>query len=344
MAERMKPSALPRPFYRDWFLGGMAAAVVLATLFPEFGRSGGPMHADVVSDVGIALVFFLHGLGLSIASLRSGVSRWKVHLLVQTYTFVVFPLLWLVLDVLAGRWVPEPLRLGFFFLCALPSTISSSVAMTAVARGNVPAAIFNATVSSLLGVFLTPLLVSLLVRTSGGRLPLSEAIGNVAQLVLLPLVLGQLAKPLLGRWFARYKQHTAIVDRLVVLLLVYASFSDSVASGLWSRYGVTTLGIALAGTGLLLAVVLGLTTFTARRLGFPREDEIVAVFCGSKKTLASGVPMARLLFGAHAALGLIVLPIMFYHQLQLAVGTVLAGRYARKVAGDGSAAARPDPA
>ena len=315
---------------RDWFLGGMIGAVVLAALFPGIGRSGGPMHADKVANAGIFLVFFFHGVGLSAANLKAGVTRWRLHLLVQTFTFVVFPVLWWVLDTAAGRWIPADLSLGFLYLCAVPSTISSSVAMTAVARGNVAGAIFNASLSSLLGVVLTPLLVGLLARTTGQALSWTDAVLKLAVLLVLPLVLGQLARPLLGAWFARYKRYTNTFDRLVILLLVYASFCDSVEAGLFTQYGGGLLAMTLGGAALLLAGVLWMTTRAARLAHFDTEDEIAAVFCGSKKTLASGVPMARLLFGAHPALGLIVLPLMFYHQLQLIVCSVLAERYAAR--------------
>lgn len=315
---------------RDWFLGGMIAAVVLAVLFPGFGRTGGPMHAELVTSVGIFLVFFLHGLGLSPQKMKAGVARWRLHLLVQAFTFGVFPALGWVLIALAGQWLPDDLSLGFFFLCAVPSTISSSVAMTAVARGNVAGAIFNASLSSLLGVLLTPVLVGLLARTTGEALPWGGAILKLVGLLVLPLVLGQLLRPLVGGAFARHQRLTQGFDRLIILLLVYASFCDSVEAGLFSRYGWGILAVTLGGAALLLAVVLALTTFTARRARFDMEDEIAAVFCGSKKTLASGVPMARLLFGAHPGLGLIVLPLMFYHQLQLIVCSVLAERYAAR--------------
>jgi sodium/bile acid cotransporter 7 len=319
-----------RRFSRDPFLVGMISAVVLATLAPGIGRSGGPLRADLVANAGIFAVFFLHGVGLSTEKLRSGLARWKLHVVVQTFTFVVFPLLWLGLRAAAGDAIPPYLLLGFLYLCALPSTISSSVAMTGIARGNVAAAIFNATLSSLLGVFLTPLIVSAAAGTAGGELSLADAMLKIAGLLVLPLFLGQLARPVAGAWFARYKRYTSVFDRAVILLLVWVSFCDSVVAGLWTDYGAGTIALTAGGAGLLLAVVLVLSWRTARWLGFEVEDEIAAVFCGSKKTLASGVPMAKLLFGAHPGLGVIVLPIMFYHQLQLLVCSVLAERYARR--------------
>ena len=331
MAASSSPVAhAARRLVRDWFLLGMVAAVGLAALVPELGRADGPLHMGVVADVGIFLVFLLHGLGLSPQALRAGVSRWRLHVLVQASTFGLFPLLWLGLDAAAGAWLPPALSLGFLYLCAVPSTISSSVAMTGVARGNVPGALFNASLSSLLGIVLTPLLVRTLGATQAAGLPLGETVTKLATLLLLPLVLGQALRPLLGARAAAVRRHTHGLDRAVILLLVFASFCDSFASGILTGTPGLTLALAAAGAALLLAVVLWLTRTAARAWGFGTEDEIAAVFCGSKKTLASGVPMARLIFGAHPALGLIVLPLIFYHQLQLFVCSVLAERYARR--------------
>lgn len=319
-----------KPLLHDWFLRSMVLAVLLASLFPDLGRSGGWLHLDAITDYGIALVFFLHGVGIPTEQMRAGLGNWRLHLLVQGFTFIVFPLLFLVFRLTLGQWLPPLLLLGFFYLCALPSTITSAVAMTALAHGNVPAAIFNATLSSLLGIVLTPLLVSLMTAATGGGPDLATAIRDIAGLLLLPFVAGQALHPWLGPRLARFRKYTGLLDRGVVVMLVFAAFSDSVAAGLWRDYGAGVLGLTLLGAALLLAVVLLLSTQAARRLHFSTADEITAVFCGSKKTLAAGVPMAKVLFGAHPGMGLIVLPIMFYHQLQLLVCAALAQRYARR--------------
>ncbi|MDE2585283.1 MAG: bile acid:sodium symporter, partial [Betaproteobacteria bacterium] len=218
------PGRLLAYLKREWFLSGMIGAVLLATLAPDLGRSGGTLHADRAADLGIALVFFLHGLGISLASLKDGLLRWRVHVLVQLCTFALFPLLWFGLDALVGRWLPAGLGLGFCYLCALPSTISSSVAMTGLARGNVPAAIFNATLSSLLGIVLTPALIALSASVGGQWLSFGDAVLSIAKLLLLPLVAGQVLRPLLHRWHVKYKRYTNLLDRWVILLLVYAAF------------------------------------------------------------------------------------------------------------------------
>ena len=179
----------------DWFLIGMVVAVGLAWLWPEPGAHGGWLHPDILVKAGVALIFFLHGVLLSFAALKAGALRWPLHLVVQGCTFLFFPLLGLGLLALAGGWLAPDLRLGFFYLCALPSTVSSSVALTAAARCNVPAAVFNATLSSLLGVVLTPLWVGVLLKTGGQTLPLGEVILDLVKWLLLPLALGQARRP-----------------------------------------------------------------------------------------------------------------------------------------------------
>ncbi len=272
------------PVKPDWFLGGMFVAIVLAWAVPGPGAHGGWLHPEALAKAGVAVVFFLHGVGLSSGALRAGVLNWRLHALVQTVTSLVFPLIGFGLSAaLDGHVVPE-LRLGIFYLCALPSTVSSSVALTAAARGNVAGAVFNATLSSLIGTFLTPMWVAL-------------------------------------------KARIGLVDRGTILLLVYTSFCESFKQGVWWGPGAWQVGLVAFMCAALFALVMGFTSAAARALGFSREDKVAAIFCGSKKTLASGVPMAQLIFGAHPGLALILLPIMIYHPLQLMVGGVLAQRW-----------------
>ncbi len=311
----------------DWFLLGMIAATVLAWAFPGPGASGGWLHPELLTKAGVALIFFLHGLALSFPALRAGVLNWRLHAVVQAVTFGAFPLVGLGLNAALGSHLAPELVAGVFFLCALPSTVSSSVAMTATARGNVAGAVFNATLSSLLGVVLTPLWVAWALRTSGQVQPLWPVIADLLRWLVLPLVLGQLIRPWLGAWAQRHKPRIAVVDRLTILLLVYTSFCDSFKAGIWSGHAAGQLVLVAAVCAVCLAAALALTGWLGRRFGFSREDRIAAMFCGSKKTLASGVPMAKLIFGAHPGLGLILLPIMIYHPLQLFVCGVMAQRW-----------------
>ncbi|MBS0632356.1 MAG: bile acid:sodium symporter [Verrucomicrobia bacterium] len=317
----------------DWFLCGLVLATVLAWLAPGPGAAGGWMHPELLTKGGIALIFFLHGLALSFAALKAGSLRWPLHLLVQASTFLLFPLIGLGVIALLGDRMGPDLKLGFFYLCALPSTVSSSVAMTAAAKGNVAGAVFNATLSSLIGVFLTPLWIALLLKSGAGghALAIGPVIWDLTCWLVLPLVVGQLCRPWLGAWAGRHKPAINLADRATILLLVYTSFCDSFKEGIWSGHGPGLICGVIAGTFFLFVAVMLIMGRAARALHFSREDRIAAMFCGSKKTLASGVPMAKLIFAGHPGIGLILLPIMIYHPLQLVICGVLAQRWGREV-------------
>lgn len=321
----------------DRFMIAMLGAVLLALAWPALGVRGGPLHLDVVMPIGIAAVFFLHGAALSPAALRAGAAHWRLHLMVQSTTFVLFPLIGGIIWFATRQVLPDGLRLGFFFLCALPSTISSSVAMTALARGNVAVAVFNATLSGLIGMIATPVLVGLAGTSGPHGPPLGDAILDIARTLLLPFALGQLCRRWIGQRVAANKRATAFVDRGVIVLIVFASFSESTATGLWRQFSVLVLaGVALLAL-LLLGAVLGYARLASRAIGLDRADEAAAVFCASKKSLANGAPMAQLLFAGNPSLGMIVLPMLLYHQIQLIVCAQLARRYAA-LSDDG-----PDP-
>jgi sodium/bile acid cotransporter 7 len=314
----------------DPFLVGLLLAVVLAWLYPAGGASGGWMHPEILNKLGVSLIFFLHGAGLSFAALKAGTLRWPLHLLVQATTFVLFPLIGLVLLQVGGGAMSPDLSAGVFFLCALPSTVSSSVALTAVARGNVPAAVFNATVSNLLGVVATPLWLSLVLKSSGHDLPVGKVVLDLLVWLVLPLAVGQLCRPLVGGWLKARKSLVQVIDRGTILLLVHTSFADSFHRNVWSSNGLRAVVTALVVSVVVLLLVMALSNAAAKALGFAIEDRITAVFCGSKKTLASGVPMAQLIFRGYAGLSVVLLPLLIYHPLQLVVCGWLAGRWARR--------------
>ncbi|MDH7972081.1 bile acid:sodium symporter family protein [Sphingomonas sp. AR_OL41] len=314
----------------DGFLLAMLAAVLLAFVAPWFGAAGGPLHIDQVTAIGIALVFFLHGANLSPEALKSGAANWRIHFAVQATTFILFPLIGFAVFFGLAPLLAYEVRLGVFFLCALSSTISSSVAMTSLARGNVPAAIFDASLSGVLGMIITPTLVAIVVKVSGQSFPILPAIANVALTLLVPFALGQLARPLVKAWLSARKPLINKLDRGVIILIVYGAFCESTASGLWWRYSPWLIGEIALLAGLLLAMILWLTTRLSQVLGLTLPDEVTTVFCGSKKSLANGAPIAKILFAGNPALGMIMLPIMLYHQLQLIACSALARRYAAR--------------
>lgn len=303
----------------------LAGTVLLASLLPARGAFVPIM--DGAADAGISLLFFLHGAKLSREAIRDGARNWKVHVAALATTFVLFPLLGLAFTALPlglGQ-----LSAGLLFLTLLPSTVQSSIAFTAVARGNVAAAVCSASFSNFIGIFLTPLLVTLLMpRTTGhvGGISWTTVESIVFQL-LLPFFAGHFLRPLIGGFVGRHKQLLSYVDRGSILLVVYSSFGAAVTEGLWHRISPAALILVMLLCCVLLALVLAATKSMGRLLGLAREDLIVLQFCGSKKSLASGVPMAGVLFPA-AQVGLIILPLMVFHQIQLIICAVLARRYA----------------
>jgi len=313
----------------DPFTQALLATVVLATLLPC--RGGTAQVFDTVTDAAIALLFFLHGAKLPRAAIVQGVTHWRLHLTVFASTFVLFPLLGLALRPLGQALLTPPLALGVLFVCALPSTVQSSIAFTAIARGNVAAAVVSASMSNLIGIALTPLLVGLLLASHGDAGASWQGVRDIMLQLLLPFVLGHVARRWIGALVDRHRRLTGLTDQATILLVVYTAFSAAVVEGLWHDTPLTALAATLAMCAMLLGLVMTMVTWGARRLGFSREDEIAIVFCGSKKSMASGIPMARILFaGQLGGLGALVLPLMVFHQLQLMVCAVVARRYAAR--------------
>jgi sodium/bile acid cotransporter 7 len=311
----------------DNFTLAMIATVIAGSFFPCTGQ--GAVVFNSVTHVAVSLLFFLHGAKLSREAVVAGITHWRLHLLVLLCTFALFPLLGLVLKPVLVLLVTPDLYLGILFVCMLPSTVQSSIAFTAAARGNVPAAICSASASNLLGIFLTPVLVGLLTTAQMKGGSTLESALQIAVQLLLPFVAGQVARRWIGAWVERNKELTRLVDQGSILLVVYTAFSEAVGQGLWHQVSWQTLGGLLLIDMLLLGLVMFISAQLARRLGFSREDRIAIVFCGSKKSMASGVPMAKVLF-VGTALGAVVLPLMLFHQLQLMVCAVLAQRYAER--------------
>jgi sodium/bile acid cotransporter 7 len=306
----------------DPYLLLLIATVALASILPARG-----VFADIAggaADAGIALLFFLHGARLSRRAIIDGARAWKLHLSVASLTFVLFPLIGLAVFAIPG--LDPALASGMLFLTLLPSTVQSSIAFTAIAGGNVAAAVCSASFSNLAGIFLTPLLTALLIAGRHGGFS-SDPVVTIAIQLLLPFLAGHFLRPWIGEPVARHRKLLGQVDRGSILLVVYTAFGAAVVEGLWSRVSlgelalIAGLSIGILGLVLLAAAALG------RWLGFPREDRIVLMFCGSKKSLATGVPLAGVLF-SQAQVGAIILPLMFFHQIQLMVCAVLARRFA----------------
>lgn len=311
----------------DPYIVALFAMVAVATVLPARGTMA--TVAERLADVAIALLFFLYGGRLARSYIVAGMTHWRLQLAVFLATFLLFPVLGLSLSAVLSRWVAPPLLTGVIFLSVLPSTVQSSIAFSSIARGNIPAAICSATVSNMIGVVLTPLLVALLLGGADGSAAPLDAIWKIVLFLLVPFAFGHALRPLIGEWLTENARWLGYVDRGSILLVVYTAFSEGVVSGIWSELPPASLVGLVVISAVLLAFVIAFTTWGARRLRFSTEDEIVLVFCGSKKSLASGLPMAKLLF-AGASVGVVVLPLMIFHQLQLMVCASLARRYARR--------------
>jgi len=300
--------------------------VAAASFLPV--RGGTAEGFAILTRAAIAVLFFLHGAKLSRAAVVAGLTHWRLHLTVLAATFVLFPILGLIAWRLPPVVLPSTLAAGVLFLCCLPSTVQSSIAFTSIARGNVAAAVCAASASNLVGIFLTPVLSGLLLETRGVGLSLTNLWEVVLQL-LAPFVAGQLARPLVLGWMKRHERVVGLVDRGSILLVVYGAFSAAVVQGIWRQVSLLQILVLTAVCMAILGVVLLTTAVASRALGLPKADEIAVVFCGSKKSLASGVPMAAILFPT-ASVGAFLLPLMIFHQVQLMACAFIARRYATR--------------
>jgi sodium/bile acid cotransporter 7 len=318
-----------RRFLPDTFTILLVCTVLLASLLPASGT-----FADYFGDatsLAIALLFFLHGARLSRDVVVAGILHWRLHIVILLTTFAVFPLLGLALGFIPDSILPKPLYLGILFLCVLPSTVQSSIAFTSMAGGNVPAAICSASASNIFGMFLTPLLVGLLFSVGGHGGFSWDALEQILLQLLAPFIVGQILQPWIGDWIRSKKKIMMPVDRGSILMVVYLAFSTAVVEGLWHTFSLRDIAVVIVIDMLLLAVVLAFTMHGSRLLGFNKADEITITFCGSKKSLASGVPMASVIF-AGQSIGAIVLPLMLFHQIQLMICAVIAQKYAAAAA------------
>ena len=319
----------------DGYILLILGMVVLASVLPARDEVRPALEAAV--SIGIGLVFFLHGARLSREAVIAGATQWRLHALILAATFVLFPLLTLGATALPGWVLPASLAPGLVFLGCLPSTIQSSIGFTSIARGNVAATVAAATASNLIGIVLTPVLAGLLLHRTGGGVSV-EGLQSIVLQLLAPFLAGHLLRPWIGGFVGRHSRALSRLDRGSILLVVYAAFSDAVTGGLWSRLGAMDLVRLTLVCGVLLALVLSLTLAAARAMKLSTPDEITLVFCGSKKSLASGVPMAGVLFPGDA-LGLVLLPVMIFHQIQLMVVAVIAQRYSERPDPEGDAPA-----
>lgn len=304
--------------------------ILLAYFLPQPGMIKEPVSLEEIANVGVSFIFFFYGLRLSIDKLKAGLANWKMHIVVQLMTFLFFPLIVLASRPLFVGTDFELLWLGIFFLAALPSTVSSSVVMVSIAKGNIPAAIFNASISSLIGVIVTPLWVGLFIASATGYFDVTDIVIKLVLQVLLPVVVGIGLNSRFGGIAEKYKKYLKYFDQAIILTIIYTSFCKSFSEHLFEGFSVLELiGLAVGMMALFFAVFF-CVGLLSRFLGFSDEDRITVLFCGSKKSLVHGTVMSKVLFQHSTIGGIVLLPLMLYHALQLIATSIIAQRMARR--------------
>lgn len=313
---------------KQWFLCALVVAVILAFQIPEWGASGGKLKSEITTKLGIILIFFFQGWVLPTEVLAQCMRRWKAHLFTQVFIFLVFPAFVLLGDLIWSAYMSESLRIGFLFLAVLPTTITSAIIYTSQSEGNTAVALFNTTVANIGGVLVTPLWVTLLMNAGNGQMgDLGRVLVNLSQLILLPFVVGQIAHLFWKSWVDRIKAPIGYLSQIVIVFIVFSAFSNSVAGGVWEGRGA---GLVVVTTILCLTIFLavtGLCVWMIKLFRFSREDQVAILFCATQKTLAAAIPLGISLFGLDPSFGVILLPVMIYHPIQLIGGAFLIGRY-----------------
>lgn len=314
----------------DPFVLSILIVVLLAYLFPEFGGESGPLPLGAIGSIGISLIFFFYGLKLSPEKMKAGLKNWKLHLLVQTCTFLVFPLIVLCFYPLISTEDDRNIWLAFLFLASLPSTVSSSVVMVSIARGNIPSAIFNASISGLLGIIITPLWLGLFLNAAATNYDLGDIYAKLLLEVLAPVILGLLLHRYWGKIAQEYNRYLTLFDKTIILLIIYKSFCTSFEEKVFNSINGGDLLVIGTAILALFYLVYFLTGFFSQQLGFSTEDRITAQFCGTKKSLVHGTVFAKILFQSSASMGIILLPLMLFHSFQIFAISFIATRLARR--------------
>ncbi|HUH72835.1 MAG TPA: bile acid:sodium symporter family protein [Chitinophagales bacterium] len=308
----------------DNFILSLFAIVALAYFQPYWGTDASPLPLGFISNVGVSLIFFFYGLKLSPEKLKSGLRNIPLHFLIQGSTFVLFPFIVWMGKLLIQPSADDQIWVGIYFLAALPSTVSSSVVMVSMARGNIPAAIFNASISSLIGVFMTPIIMGLFLNATNAQLDLLQVIFDLILQVIVPVGAGILLYPYLGKIVSKFNNGLKIFDQTIIIIIVYQSFCVAFDQGLYQQ--ISTL--KLIEISVIMLALFGFLFFLISKicqlLNFSIEDRITAAFCGSKKSLVHGTVMSNVIFKGNPNAGIILLPLMIYHTLQLIAASVIA--------------------
>lgn len=312
----------------DRFVLSIIAVIGVAYIFPQWGAQGSRVPIDTLATVGISVIFFFYGLKLGPDKLRAGLKNWKLHVLVQIATFLIIPVLVLLFHPFLQSEEQRIIWLAFFFLAVLPSTVSSSVVMVSMAKGNIPAAIFNASISGIIGIVITPLWMGLFIGDTQADFDFTDIYIKLVLQIILPVVIGLLLQRFLGAWAQRHSSRLTLFDKSIILLIIYKSFAESFSENIFNSVSVWDLLIIGVAAFVLFLMAYLLTGLISRKLHFNREDRITAQFCGTKKSLVHGTVFSKILFGNMVSIGIILLPLMIYHALQILILSVVASRMA----------------
>ncbi|WP_372754989.1 bile acid:sodium symporter family protein [Labilibaculum sp.] len=314
----------------DGFIVSVVAVICIAYFFPAWGTHENKFPINTISAIGISLIFFFYGLKLSPSKLKAGVKNWKLHLLVQSSTFFIFPLLILLCRPLIQNEEQEIIWLAFFFLAALPSTVSSSVVMVSIAKGNIPSAIFNASISGIIGVVLTPLWMGLFVHNAQTDFNFIDIYIKLIVQIILPVIVGSILQRFFGEFARKHGKLLTLFDKSVILLIIYKSFAASFDENIFNSVSIYDLLMLVTAVLALFTILFFLTGFLAKKMKFNTEDQITAQFCGTKKSLVHGTVFSKIIFGNIATIGIILLPLMLFHALQLLIISMVASKLSMK--------------
>ena len=314
----------------DSFVIAIVVSILIAYFLPQLGASNSPVPMGLISSIGISLIFFFYGLSLNSEAIKNGLKNWKLHLTVQSSTFILFPLLILPFFPLFKNTDYELLWLAFLFMAALPSTVSSSVVMVSMAKGNLPAAIFNASISGIIGILLTPLWMMPFIKQTDIAFDFSSIYLQLISEIVIPLMLGLLLRKFLGTWAQRHKKQLNLFDKFIILLIIYKSFVQSFEDEIFSSVSILEMGVMVVLVLLLFFIVYSLTGWFGRLLKFNHADRITNQFCGTKKSLVHGTVFSEALFGQTSLVGIMLLPLMFYHAFQILIISIIAAKKGKK--------------
>jgi sodium/bile acid cotransporter 7 len=320
------------------FIVGLFLSVIAAYLFPDLGAKGGFFKSEITTKLGVITIFFLQGLQLPSENMLYDLMEWKLHLFIQCFNFIIIPAIVMILNSLGGTHLPKDLQIGFLYLAILPTTISTAVVFSGLVGGNQVGAIFNAALSNILAVFIVPVWTAWHLSTTAGlTIPLLPLLVKLALLLILPFIIGQILRPWLKKSAVNFKNAIRRISIGIILFILYSAFCNSFKRGAWQEFGLNKILITFFISFFLLGLIMTIVWVSLKMAKFQYPSKMTAFFCASQKSLATGVPMASSIFAAAGhttilpVLGVVLLPLMFFHPLQLLIGGLIVGHFSKKI-------------